>query len=143
MKLFNKNNGFLNIFKIMSDYVFSKVDRYIFLEDDVVPSLSFFKYCEVLLEKYKDDLRINMISGMNHLGFYDSPQNDYFFARGVSSIWGFAIWRRTYENFYNYDFIKDSYVFDRLIQNTKDFKSLQKNKTNNFIISTDIIGNFS
>jgi len=46
---YDENNGLFNMFKIVSDYVFSKVDRYVFLEDDVVPSLSFFSYCEELL----------------------------------------------------------------------------------------------
>lgn len=121
-----KNHGLFEMFKIMSDYVFSKVDRYIFLEDDVVPSLSFFKYCEVLLEKFKDDLRINMICGMNHLETYNKPKSDYFFTRGAASIWGFAIWKRTYEQFYKFDFTKDDYIFETLIDNTRDFKSLQK-----------------
>jgi hypothetical protein len=114
------------MFKMMSDYVFSKVDRYIFLEDDVVPSLSFFRYCEELLEKYKDDLRINMICGMNHIGAYDKPKSDYFFTRGAASIWGFAIWKRTYENFYKFDFTKDEYIFEQLVQNSHEFKSFQK-----------------
>lgn len=122
----SENIGLYNMFKRMSDYVFSKVDRYIFLEDDVVPSLSFFKYCEVLLEKYKDDLRINMICGMNHLGTYKTPNSDYFFTRGAASIWGFAIWKRTYEEFYNFDFTKDSYVFNLLVQNSKEFKSFNR-----------------
>jgi hypothetical protein len=120
------NNGLFEMFKIMSDYVFSKVDRYIFLEDDVVPSLSFFKYCEILLEKYKNDLRINMICGMNHLETYEKPSTDYFFTRSAASIWGFAIWKRTYEQFYKFDFTKDDYIFDTLIQNTHEFKSFQK-----------------
>ena len=123
---YEKNNGLFNMFKIMSDYVFSKVDRYIFLEDDVVPSLSFFKYCEVLLEKYKDDLRINMVCGMNHIEKYDYPKSDYFFTRGAASIWGFAIWKRTYEQFYKFDFTRDDYIFDTLNQNTHEFKSFQK-----------------
>lgn len=123
---FEENNGLFRMFKIMSDFVFSKVDRYLFLEDDVVPSVSFFKYCEVLLDRYKDDLRINMISGMNHLEVYDKPKSDYFFARGVASIWGFAIWKRTYECFYSFDFTRDSYIFNLLIENSKDFKGFGK-----------------
>jgi hypothetical protein len=123
---YEENNGLFNMFKIMSDYVFSQVDRYIFLEDDVLPSLSFFTYCEVLLEKYKDDMRINMVCGMNHLEIYEKPNSDYFFTRGAASIWGFAIWKRTYEQFYKFDFTKDEYIFETLIQNSHDFKSFQK-----------------
>ena len=121
-----KNHGLFEMFKIMSDYVFSKVDRYIFLEDDVVPSLSFFKYCEILLEKYKDDLRINMVCGMNHLETYEKPSSDYFFTRGAASIWGFAIWKRTYEQFYKFDFIKDEYIFQTLVHNTNEVRTFQK-----------------
>ena len=120
------NNGIFETFKIMSDFVFAKVDRYIFLEDDVVPSLSFFKYCEVLLEKYKDDLRINMVCGMNHIEKYDYPESDYFFTRGAASIWGFAIWKRTYDQFYKFDFTRDDYIFDTLIHNTHEFKPFKK-----------------
>ena len=50
--------------------MFEKEDRGIVLEDDDVVSDSFFYFCEELLEKYKDDERINMICGMNHLGHY-------------------------------------------------------------------------
>jgi hypothetical protein len=122
-----ENNGLFKMFKKMSDYVFSKVDRYIFLEDDVVPSVSFFKYCQVLLEEYKDDLRINMICGMNHLGLYKQPKSDYFFSRGVASIWGFATWKRTYEKFYDFKFTRDKYIFDNIINNSREFKSFNRN----------------
>ena len=123
---FEENNGLFKTFKLMSDFVFSKVDRYVFLEDDVVPAISFFKYCEILLERYKDDLRINMISGMNHLGVYEEPTSDYFFARGAVSIWGFAIWKRTYEKFYTFDFTRDNYYFNLLLNNAQKFSGFKK-----------------
>ena len=53
---------------IAQKWMFEKEDRGIVLEDDDVVSDSFFYFCEELLEKYKDDERINMICGMNHLG---------------------------------------------------------------------------
>ena len=92
----------------------------------MVPALSFFNFCEVLLDKYKDDQRINMICLMNHLKTFDKPKSDYFFSRGVSSIWGFAIWKRDYDQFYEFHFTKDDYIFDTLIQNTHKFKFFQK-----------------
>jgi hypothetical protein len=79
-------------------WAFSLVDRLIFLEDDIVPNLSFFKFCEEMLEKHKNDLRIHSICGMNHLGTYQPPQADYFFSKR-GSVWGFALWKRTYELF--------------------------------------------
>lgn len=37
---------------------FDNVNQWIILEDDCVPNDSFFKFCELMLDKYKDDKRI-------------------------------------------------------------------------------------
>ena len=75
---------------------FQKVDRLIILEDDCLPSQSFFQFCAELLEKYKYDERVGMITGMNHLNRYDAVSTDYFFTR-VGSIAGWATWKRSWE----------------------------------------------
>lgn len=76
---------------------FEKVDRLVILEDDCVPSQSFFPFCREVLEKYKDDQRIGLISGMNHLNQFDVADSDYFFSN-VGSIAGWATWRRCWED---------------------------------------------
>jgi hypothetical protein len=119
---FDDNQGMYPIHKITNEYIFKLVDRCIYLEDDVITSVSFFKYCEVLLEKYKDDLRVNMICGMNHLGIYEDCPNDYFFTKG-SSIWGFALWRRTYELFNDLGYGDEKYYMDRLLENANNYES--------------------
>lgn len=121
---FDKNQGMYATFKSAMDYVFERVDRCIFLEDDVVTSISFFEYCRDVLEKYKDDLRINMVCGMNHLETYDEASADYFFTKGAS-IWGFALWKRTYDLFYDFSYGQDNYSLNRLIENAKDYKRFQ------------------
>jgi hypothetical protein len=120
-----ENQGLYNMVREALDWVFTYVDRCIFLEDDVVPSLSFFRYCAELLERYKDDLRVNMICGMNHLGVYNEPNTDYFFS-GSASIWGFALWRRTYKAFYDDTYGKDNYILDRIKENAKGYKDFVK-----------------
>lgn len=122
---FEENKGIYPIHKITLEYIFERVDRCIFLEDDVVTSVSFFKFCMELLEKYKDDLRINMVCGMNHFGVYDSPNTDYFFTKG-GAIWGFAIWRRTYKAFYDMNYGSDNYVLNRIMNNAKENKQFFK-----------------
>lgn len=117
----DKNQGMYQTFRDTCEFVFKHVDRCIFMEDDNIPAVSFFKYCEVLLEKYKDDLRIYYINGMNHLGVYEKPNTDYFFSKR-GSIWGFAIWRRTYESFYDLSLFDDDYVTERLFEHTKGYK---------------------
>jgi hypothetical protein len=109
-------------------FVWSKVDRCIFLEDDIVPSVSFFRYCTDLLEKYKDDLRISCICGMNHLGVSDNVNSDYFFSR-EGSIWGFATWKRMWDQsngYTDFEYGNDPYVLNCLKQRTKHYKLFWK-----------------
>lgn len=74
-------------------WMFSKEDRGIVLEDDDVPSQSFFPFCEELLEKYKDDERINFICGMNNTGVSNHISDSYLFTH-KGSCWGWASWAR-------------------------------------------------
>lgn len=75
---------------------FEQVDRLIILEDDCVPSDSFFPFCAEVLERYKDDQRVGMITGMNHLNSFEKVDSDYFFAN-VGSIAGWATWKRSWD----------------------------------------------
>lgn len=58
---YDTNNGMYPMMRIWNKEIWQRVDRCIFLEDDYVPAVSFFQYCAELLEKYKDDERIEMI----------------------------------------------------------------------------------
>ncbi|MBO5480976.1 MAG: hemolysin activation protein [Clostridia bacterium] len=90
-------------------WAFEYVDRLMVLEDDCVPNQDFFPFCEELLERYKNDSRIYMISAMNHLGVYKKTENDYFFAGGC--CWGWATWKRAWEQMdYNMSFLQDTYA---------------------------------
>lgn len=101
--------------------VWSKVDRCIFLEDDILPSVSYFQFCAEILERYKDDLRVSMVCGMNHAKEWESEHVDYFFSRR-GSIWGLAFWKRTYELNWNTDYQENPYLLDALFSWTKDKK---------------------
>lgn len=80
--------------------VFRREERAIILEDDCLPDMSFFPYCEYLLKRYRDDERVGLISGLNHFGEYDAGDVDCFFAR-AAAIGGWATWRRAWRM---YDF---------------------------------------
>lgn len=89
-------------------WAFSHEEMCIVLEDDDVPSQSFFPYCKELLEKYKDDERINMICGLNLCGVSENTSTSYLFSR-CSSIWGWASWRRVIDTWEgDYSFLDDS-----------------------------------
>lgn len=100
---------------------FEKVDRLVILEDDCVPSQSFFTFCHEVLEKYKEDLRIGMITGMNHLNRFEAMESDYFFAN-VGSIAGWATWKRAWDDvsFEIDDIIMDSDAM-RLLRNYEKY----------------------
>ncbi|MBR2208695.1 MAG: hypothetical protein IJ859_07825 [Synergistaceae bacterium] len=120
------NRGIPGIIVLTHQFVWERVDRCIFLEDDVIPSISFFRYCKELLEKYENDPRINVICGMNHLGVYpDDCESDYFFSR-QGSIWGYALWKRSYQEFFDYSYEKSPYVWRCLTNNAGDDKFLLK-----------------
>lgn len=79
-------------------WAFQYTDRLIILEDDCVPSTSFFAYCDYLLEKYKDDKRIRHISGfspISNVKIFD--KYDYIFTQ-YAHTWGWATWKRVWDN---------------------------------------------
>lgn len=78
-------------------WFFGEVEEGIILEDDCLPNRSFFKYCEILLSKYRDEENVMMISGSNPAVSVDI-NTDYFFSH-FYHIWGWATWRRSWEKF--------------------------------------------
>lgn len=122
----DKNNGLYTIGKKGAALIWSTVDRCIFLEDDHVPSVSFFAYCAELLKKYKDDERIEGICGMNHCGKWEKASADYFFA-DEGSIWGIAYWKRSFEQRDpSFAYSRDPYTMELLREQTKDDKRFWK-----------------
>lgn len=74
-------------------WMFETEEYGIVLEDDDVPSQAFFPYCKELLERYKEDDRINSIMGRNNMGIYPNTNASYLFTHH-GSIWGWASWKR-------------------------------------------------
>ena len=90
---------------------FKIVDRLVIVEDDIVIGDDMLPFCAELLEKYKDDQRIDKISGMNHMLDYKDCPYSYFFAEGGGAVWGWATWKRVWENFeWNWECTEDHYT---------------------------------
>jgi len=113
----DKNYGLYGMGRIIDEYLWKYTDRCIFLEDDHVPSIDFFRFCAEMLERYKNDLRVHAICGMNHLGVYDKSSSDYFFSH-VGSIWGVAYWKRTQDSF-KLNYKNDPYVIEEVCKIAK------------------------
>ena len=82
------------------DWVFEQVEEAIFLEDDGLPNPTFFRFCQELLEGYRHDQRIGMISGDNFQFGRRRNGDSYYFSKYVH-IWGWASWRDRWVG--NYD----------------------------------------
>ena len=80
------------------NWVFSQVSEAIILEDDTLPTPTFFRFCQELLERYREDERIATIGGAN-VTLGTMPVSDsYYFFKYTIPLWGWASWRRVWEN---------------------------------------------
>ncbi len=78
-------------------WIFDTVDEAIILEDDCIPEQSFFYFCSELLERYRHDERVMLISGNNFQFGHGLDQHSYFFSRYIHT-WGWAAWKRTWRS---------------------------------------------
>jgi hypothetical protein len=79
-------------------WVFEQVEAAIILEDDCLPHQTFFRFCEELLEKYRDDEGVMHIAGNNLLFGRRQMPFSYCFSYFTPS-WGWASWRRAWYSF--------------------------------------------
>jgi len=80
-------------------WVFNQVEQAIILEDDTVPHLDFFRFCEEMLARYACEPRVMMVSGTNffpeHPGF---REQSYLFS-GYGGSWGYGTWARAWRHY--------------------------------------------
>jgi len=77
-------------------WFFENEEQGIILEDDCLPSQSFFWFCENLLHKYKDNPQIWAIGGTNLLS--GMGVNDYLYSLH-GTVWGWASWANIWKNY--------------------------------------------
>ncbi len=95
-------------------WAFSMVDKCIVLEDDDVPSQSFFPFCKEMLDRYENDPRVTMIAGFNVDEVSPDCPDSYFFTSAFS-IWGWASWRRVVDLWdADYTFLDDPWAVRQL-----------------------------
>lgn len=70
----------------------------IILEDDCLPDPTFFSYCAVLLEKYRTQENVMIISGANFQNGIKRSDGSYYFGKNAH-IWGWASWRRAWKKY--------------------------------------------
>lgn len=93
------------------DWVFEQVEEAIILEDDCLPDPTFFRFCEELLERYRDDERVGMISGDNFQFGRRYGDDSYYFSK-YFHIWGWATWKDRWAESYDVTMAKWATVRD-------------------------------
>jgi hypothetical protein len=108
------------------DWFFENVEDGIILEDDILPDQSFFKFCQELLKRYRDDERIMMISGNNFQNGIYQTKDSYYFSY-YTHIWGWATWKRAWRHYNNnvllWDEQKIRFLLKKIGSNWKPFES--------------------
>lgn len=79
------------------DWVFETVPEAIVLEDDCLPDPSFFRFCDELLDRYRDEERVMHVSGDNFQFGRRVGEADYYFTR-YPHVWGWASWGRAWRH---------------------------------------------
>lgn len=79
------------------DWFFHNVEQGIILEDDCLPDQNFFRFCQEMLERYKNYDKIVSVNGYISKTF--ASENSYDFSKKIS-LWGWASWRRAWEGIY-------------------------------------------
>lgn len=107
------------------DWVFELVEEAIILEDDCLAHPSFFRYCQELLEYYREDERIWCISGDNFQDEQWRGDGSYYFSN-YNHCWGWASWRRAWKNYdynlSNWQTVRDGQYLSSILDSELEIK---------------------
>lgn len=149
----NKNLGCKDGVSSAVSWFFDHEEEGIILEDDCLPSLSFFKFCDAMLDKYRDDSRVRHITGCNLQQGKKWGNGTYYFSNRTH-VWGWASWKRVWKEYdkylsnYNTSDVKEkmSNIYqDPLIAEcwVEVFNGLKAGKINSWAYQLDFINFFN
>ena len=114
-------------------WVLGQEESAIFLEDDNLPEITFFRYCQEMLTLYKNDTRVLWVCGTNYLKKHE-PQDgsSYVFTKHMLPC-GWASWGHKFNKFYdgNLELWQDEYLNKRVRFENAD-KNLQNQNISNW-----------
>lgn len=111
----------------------------IVLEDDCLPGEDFFRFCDVLLEKYRHDTRIGHISGARMAQGMQFGDATYYFSK-YTFIWGWASWRRVWKDYDENLLVLDGFLEQDLFKYVYDKKKVTDRLITNLnLVKTDVI----
>ena len=99
-----ENKGIYDRIALGAKWVLEQEKSAIFLEDDNLPEVTFFRFCKEMLERYQNDTRVLWICGTNFIKKY-APEDgsDYVFTQH-SLPCGWASWGHKFLKYYDFNF---------------------------------------
>ncbi|MCM1063459.1 MAG: hypothetical protein NC420_03135 [Eubacterium sp.] len=98
IKLYSEVNlGCCNRIYSGISYALNREECVIVLEDDIVPSVSFFRFQDEMLEKYRDEEKVFSVSGFNRLDYLPYEGASYYFVQQHFACWGWGTWARAWK----------------------------------------------
>jgi len=79
-------------------WVFDTVEEAIIFEHDCFPHPTFFRFCEELLDYYRQEDRVMAINGQNDQFGRRRGDSSYYFSR-YFHCWGWATWSRAWKHY--------------------------------------------
>lgn len=107
------------------NWFFDHEEEGIILEDDCIPHPTFFKYCQELLDYYRRDNRIMVISGNNFQFGRKRGEFSYYFSR-FNHCWGWATWRQAWTSYNSnmqlWPYVRDNDYLSHILDSPKSVK---------------------
>ena len=90
------NLGCKNSVSSAISWFFEHEESGVIIEDDCVPSLSFFRFCDELLDRYQENEKILSICASCFQPKSPCGDQSYYFSK-YTHCWGWATWRRAWK----------------------------------------------
>lgn len=99
------------------DNVFAHEEYAIILEDDVLVHDTMLRFCQEMLEYYKNDDKVGVVQSLNLCADYENPnKRQYYFSRYAQTC-GWGTWRRVWQTYSvntpDYERIRDEKILER------------------------------
>ena len=103
-------------------WFFEKEEEGIILEDDCLPHVDFFRFCDEMLNRYRNETKVAHITGSNLQDGIKRGDSSYYFSN-FTYVWGWASWRRVWKNYdVNLSFLEPANSFSILNNLTRKLK---------------------
>lgn len=132
VKMFaDTNQGVFNQIGLGAKAVLGQEKEAIFIEDDNLPSVSFFGYCKSMLKRYEESEKVLWVCGTNYECESDYLTTDYVFTKHMLPC-GWASWSWKFNKYYETSFSRMNHKQKCKLYKNYEMKALYFQQIRNF-----------